>query len=65
MYNTLKTTPVTFFRHTHISKLAELGVPLYIIQNRVGHADSETTRDIYLHVTQTAKEKWDDTIFTL
>lgn len=53
------------FRHTHVSKLAELGVPLYIIQNRVGHADSETTREIYLHVTQTAKEKWDDTIFAL
>lgn len=43
MYNTLKTTPVTFFRHTHVSKLAELGVPLYIIQNRVGHADSDFT----------------------
>lgn len=59
--------PITthIFRHTHVSKLAELGVPLYIIQNRVGHADSETTRNIYLHVTQAAKSKWNDTIFSL
>ncbi|HJF54446.1 MAG TPA: site-specific integrase [Limosilactobacillus coleohominis] len=53
------------FRHTHVSKLAELGVPLYIIQNRLGHADSSTTRDVYLHVTEKAKQKYDDTIFTL
>lgn len=45
------------FRHTHISKLAELGVPLYVIQKRVGHADSKITRDIYLHVTQKVIEK--------
>ncbi len=31
----------------------------------IGHADSETTRNIYLHVTQAAKSKWDDTIFSL
>lgn len=53
------------FRHTHVSKLAELGVPLYIIQNRLGHADSSTTRDVYLHVTEKAKQKYDDTIFSL
>lgn len=45
------------FRHTHISKLAELGVPIYVIQQRVGHADSKVTRQIYLHVTQKAIEK--------
>lgn len=43
------------FRHTHISKLAELGVPLYLIQARVGHKDSETTKEIYLHVTKKAE----------
>lgn len=53
------------FRHTHVSKLAELGVPLYIIQDRLGHADSATTRDVYLHVTEKAKQKYDDTIFSL
>ncbi|WP_234982478.1 tyrosine-type recombinase/integrase [Limosilactobacillus caccae] len=45
------------FRHTHISKLAELGVPLYVIQQRVGHEDSKITKGIYLHVTQKAIEK--------
>lgn len=47
------------FRHTHISKLAELGVPLYLIQNRVGHKDAEITKEIYLHVTKKAEEKLD------
>lgn len=45
------------FRHTHISKLAELGVPLYVIQQRVGHANSKITRQIYLHVTDEAIKK--------
>ena len=45
------------FRHTHISKLAELGVPIHVIQKRVGHADSKITRQIYLHVTEKAVEK--------
>ena len=45
-----------FFRHTHISKLAELGVPLYVIQKRVGHGNSRITREIYLHVTDKVKK---------
>ncbi|MDM8266910.1 tyrosine-type recombinase/integrase [Limosilactobacillus pontis] len=52
-----KSLTTHIFRYSHVSKLAGLGALLYIIQNRVGHADSETTRDIYLHVTQTAKGK--------
>lgn len=44
------------FRHTHISKLAEQGVPLHVIQDRVGHANGETTRKIYLHVTKKMQE---------
>lgn len=47
------------FRHTHISKLAELGVPLYLIQNRVGHKDAKTTEAIYLHVTKKAEQELD------
>lgn len=43
------------FRHTHVSKLAEMGVPLYVIQHRVGHGDSRVTRRIYLHVTKKAQ----------
>ena len=45
------------FRHTHISKMAELGIPLYVIQQRVGHSSSKITSQIYLHVTQKAIEK--------
>ncbi|EGP0010595.1 tyrosine-type recombinase/integrase, partial [Enterococcus faecium] len=45
------------FRHTHISKLAELETPLYAIQDRVGHENSDITEKIYLHVTKGVKEK--------
>lgn len=45
------------FRHTHISKLAELNVPLYAIQDRVGHENSKITETIYLHVTKNVRDK--------
>lgn len=45
------------FRHTHISKLAELGVPLYVIQKRVGHSNSRITEQIYLHVTKVVERE--------
>lgn len=45
------------FRHTHISKLAEMGIPLHAIQNRVGHEDSKITERIYLHVTKKIKDE--------
>ncbi len=44
------------FRHTHISMLAELGIPLKAIMQRVGHNDPNTTLSIYTHVT-TAMQK--------
>ena len=47
------------FRHTHISILAELGVPLKTIMQRVGHNDPNTTLSIYTHV---AKSMHDDVI---
>lgn len=43
------------FRHTHVSKLAELGVPLNVIKDRVGHESSDITERIYLHVTKNMK----------
>lgn len=43
------------FRHTHISILAELGIPLKAIMQRVGHNDPATTLSIYMHVTQHMK----------
>lgn len=47
------------FRHTHISMLAELGVALKTIMQRVGHNDPNTTLSIYTHVT---KSMHDDVI---
>jgi len=44
-------------RHTHISTLAQLGINLKSIQERVGHSDYKTTLEIYTHVTdQMAKD---------
>lgn len=45
------------FRHTHISKLAEMGLPLYSIQARVGHDNSQVTESIYLHITKKMKDE--------
>lgn len=43
------------FRHTHISILTELGIPLKVIMQRVGHNNPNTTLSIYTHVTNTMK----------
>ena len=48
------------FRHTHISKLAEIGVPLHVIQRRVGHSSEKITREIYLHITNKMKSDTKD-----
>ncbi|WP_172619578.1 tyrosine-type recombinase/integrase [Paenibacillus alvei] len=39
-------------RHTHTSLLAEAGVSLEQIMQRLGHADDDITRKIYLHITK-------------
>lgn len=44
-------------RHTHTSLLAEKGVPLEVISRRLGHAGSDITRQVYLHITSKQKEK--------
>lgn len=44
-------------RHTHISLLAELNIPLKAIMDRVGHMDAKTTLNIYTHVTDTTKKE--------
>lgn len=44
------------FRHTHISLLAEQGVPLKAIMQRVGHHDPRTTMEIYTHVSQSMED---------
>ena len=44
-------------RHTHTSLLAEAGVGLEEIMERLGHSDDEITRKVYLHVTRTKKKE--------
>lgn len=39
------------FRHTHISMLISMGIPLKAIMTRVGHHNANTTLQIYTHVT--------------
>lgn len=44
------------FRHIHISRLAELNVPLRTIMDRVGHRDRDITEKIYTHITNKMKQ---------
>lgn len=44
-------------RHTHTSLLAEAGVGLQEIMERLGHKDDDTTRNVYMHVTKTMKKE--------
>ncbi len=51
-----KITPHTL-RHTHTSLLAAAGVPLETIARRLGHQDTKTTLDIYMHVTKQLQKR--------
>lgn len=53
------------FRHTHISLLTELGIPLKAIMDRVGHSQAKTTLQIYTHVTKKMSENVIDKLNTL
>jgi len=44
-------------RHTHVSLLAEAGVSLPDIMDRLGHEDDSITKTVYLHVTKTKKKE--------
>ncbi|WP_333813523.1 site-specific integrase [Muricomes intestini] len=44
-------------RHTHASLLMEQGVSIDTISRRLGHENSQITREIYLHVTEKLKER--------
>jgi integrase len=44
-------------RHTHTFLLAEAGVSREVIMQRLGHKNDETTRNVYLHVTQFQKKE--------
>lgn len=52
----IKLTPHSL-RHTHTSLLAEAGVGLEQIMERLGHKDENTTRSVYLHVTKSMKKE--------
>jgi len=52
----LELTPHSL-RHTHTSLLAEAGVALEQIMDRLGHTDDKTTKIVYLHVTQEMKKE--------
>ncbi|WDA68450.1 tyrosine-type recombinase/integrase [Lactococcus lactis] len=43
-------------RHSHISLLVELGVPIKAIMQRVGHSDEKMILQVYSHVTEKMKE---------
>jgi integrase len=44
-------------RHTHTSLLAEAGVGLEEIMERLGHKDDDTTKHVYLHITKSMKKE--------
>lgn len=44
-------------RHTHTSLLAEAGVELERIKERLGHSDDKITVQVYLHTTETVKKE--------
>jgi integrase len=44
-------------RHMHTSLLAQTGVSLEQIMDRLGHTDDQITKNVYLHVTQDMKKE--------
>ncbi|MCM3598656.1 tyrosine-type recombinase/integrase [Metabacillus idriensis] len=44
-------------RHTHTSLLAEAGVELLQITDRLGHTEDDTTTQVYLHITKDRKKE--------
>lgn len=44
-------------RHTMTSLMAAEGVPLEVISRRLGHSDSDITRQVYFHVTEGLKNR--------
>jgi site-specific recombinase XerD len=44
-----------WFRHTHATALLLAGVPLHVVSRRLGHADVQTTMNLYGWVTEDAE----------
>lgn len=45
------------FRHTHCSMLFSAGVPIHLVQARLGHSDIKTTMNIYNHIYKVDEKK--------
>ena len=43
-----------WLRHSHATALLLAGVPVHVVSRRLGHADAQTTLDLYAHVTDDA-----------
>ena len=43
-----------WLRHSHATALLMAGVPVHVVSRRVGHADVQTTLELYAHVTEDA-----------
>lgn len=50
-------TRLHIYRHTHASLLADKGLPLDMIQRRLGHEDDGITKQIYIHITEKKKQR--------
>jgi integrase len=44
-----------WFRHTHATALLLSGVPVHVVSRRLGHADVQTTLNMYAHVSEDAE----------
>ena len=44
-----------WFRHSHATALLLCGVPVHVVSRRLGHADVQTTLNMYAHVTEDAE----------
>lgn len=52
-------------RHTYTSLMAAAGIPLDVISRQLGHENSQITRAVYFHVTESLKKKDADMIKTV
>ena len=44
-------------RHTHATALIESGIPIKVVSERLGHANTQVTWDFYVRVTQTMETR--------
>lgn len=49
--------PIHSTRHTHAVMFLEAGVPMKVVQERLGHGSIQITSDIYSHVTRKMENK--------